>query len=99
MRPVPKGIASNVIWILAGFCSQDVSDEYQSTPLSLYRIARCSFCFTVIVPHVVPRLNLTPVFEWYMARLMIKKGHREDMYDDEEIGSSCTQGYINPFRF
>jgi hypothetical protein len=65
MRPVPKGIASNVKWILAGFCSQDVSDKYQSTPISLYRIASCSFYFTVIVvPHVVPWLNLTPVFEW-----------------------------------
>jgi hypothetical protein len=34
-------------------------------------------------------LNLTLIFEWYMARLVINNGHQNDMYYDE-IGLSCA---------
>ena len=47
--------------------------------------------YIVCGPYVVTLLNWTPIFDWYMARLVVKNGQQRDMCYDE-IGL-CAQGY------
>ena len=42
------------------------------TPLTSWSTEVCG-------PYVVPLPNWTPIFKWYMARLVVKKDHHNDM--------------------
>ena len=39
----------------------------------------CSTRFKVHGPDVVTLHNLTPIFKWYVARLVVKERHQKDM--------------------